>query len=137
MPSSTRNDKCRRRRLSALTDEGDDGSGAAALPDSSPKRPPNKRSRVDGALDRAEASLDDGDEAYSGLASSGLDDNPEDDKLSKPTSGLRALQERAAKARGGTTLSKDRLRYIQRYGDMAPQKVLGKWIITHSAYIGL
>ena len=135
MPSATRNDKRRRRRLSALTDEGDDGSGTAALPDSSPKRPPNKRSRVDGALDGGEASLD--DETYSGLASSGLDDNPEDDELSEPTSGLRALRERAAKARGETGLSKDRLRYIQRYSDMALQKVLGELIFTHSAYIEL
>ena len=96
MPSSTRNDKRRRRRLSALTDEGDDGSSAAALPDSSPNRPPNKRSRVDGALDGGEASLK--DETYSGLMSSGPNDNLEDKELSKPTSGLRALRERAAKA---------------------------------------
>ena len=135
MPSSTQNDKCHRRRLSALTDEGDDGSGTAALPDSSPKRLPNKRSRVDGALDGGEASLD--DETYSGLASSGLDDNLEDEELSEPTSGLRALRGRAAKARGETGLSKDRLRYLQRYGDMAPQKVLGEFIHTYRAYVEL
>ena len=120
MPSNKRN----RRRLSAVTDGGDSGGDTSVQPHGSSKRPPTKRLRTSGTAREDTAAVD--EDAFS-VDASGIEDDEDDGGSSDSGSGLRGLEKHAANARGEPVMSKDKQRYLARYGDQPPQKVLGKF----------
>ena len=123
MPSNSRKDKRRRRRLSDLTEGSDGGGDTSSQPRSSPKRPQKKRAPANGPPDGDPTPPPSGTVLHD-FGSEDEDDNGDNDDDSD--TGLGALQRRIAIASGTTPLTKDKQRYIERYGDMSPQKVLGE-----------